>query len=1325
MSFPHGIHFFFWIGLGLLHGQFVPFGFWNRNPNPVDITIANVSVSEGDSAVFTITTSANVNQNLTVNFATANGTAVSGTHYTASTGSVVIAAGTSSATVSVPTQDLPALCQSSLQFVLNLTGSSFGTITDSQGTATITETDFPTLSIAAGPSVVEGAPAIATVSLSQSCAQDVSFRVTTTNGTATAGQDYVAQTNQLYTISAGDTSRDIAITTTDDATDEDDGETLTVTLSSPANATIAVASAVLSIDDNDAPPTLVTVSPIPILEGNSGLVRVQLSAPSARTITFDYQTANGTATSGGGDYTSITATSASIPPMQTEVLLTVTTLADAVTCEGDETFTMNLTNVTNAAFSGTPTTITILDDDLPSVTSNQPTVAEGGTVTFDVEIDFACPSNAMSFDYAAVPGSATLGSDFAATTGTITFAAGTTTLTDSFTVSTIDDGHREMEEYFSVSFHNLQYVKTPQAVPLARITDNETGVHTVKVVNAGWTTCALSSDNQIKCWGMKSTMGLPEFTLGDDPSDMGANLRTTNLGSHDGLGVITHTVQSYARSDSGGVFVLDDGRVKINTGDPTYRRTGDELGYVSLTVDGLGITPHTAKKVVGQFRHYCLVLDDDRLKCWGTNFRGKSGNGNTTATTLNDDLPYIDLGTVNGAGVTRHTVKDVAMREDAICAHLEDNRLKCWGSGEFGGLLNGSTQHFGDNPGEMGDNLPYVNLGTGRTVKKIHGSCAILDNDRVKCWGFAEGGVLGSEGTAHLGDHPAEVGDNLPYVDLGTHDGLGVTPHTAKDIVMSLRTACAILDDDRLKCWGLNWFGQLGLGDTQNRGDNPGEMGDNLPYVDLGPGRKAKKVHLISDSTYVLRDNDTLVSFGRNDLGQLGLGHTNNIGDQPGEMGINLVPVDFGSLYVTGFASDSEIAIWSAELMACFILSNGKTTCFGDPGLNDADFMHLPRKSAGDEPGELGLNMPSLNLPSGKTPVDIFGGFIHSGNHSGFCVVYSDKTFSCFGRNRVSVLGSNSLLVSQMGDNLPIQTLPSGKAPIKISTSTTASCAIDEDLNLFCWGDHFSGEFVQLNGTSIRNGSVPALVPKALVGTHRKVLDFETGESACALLDDLKVKCWGRGSESLGYGDRQARGTTPETSGDNLGYVELGSEGYPIKLTSSALHRCALFNTGKVKCWGANNAGILGVGDTDPRGDNPGEMGDSLPFVDLGTGRTAKDILAFSGEGFGTCAIRDDDSVVCWGYSYGGVLGATNGSKGSVGDAPGEMGDTLIPVDLIGSIPIQIQSEGTLVCTLSTAHEVKCWGQNGRGELGQGDMITRGENASTMGANLLPVDIQW
>ena len=112
-------------------------------------------------------------------------------------------------------------------------------------------------------------------------------------------------------------------------------------------------------------------------------------------------------------------------------------------------------------------------------------------------------------------------------------------------------------------------------------------------------------------------------------------------------------------------------------------------------------------------------------------------------------------------------------------------------------------------------------------------TCAILDNDKVKCWGLNYEGGLGYGDKNDRGELPNSMGDSLPYVDLGTGRtavaiGTAYCPGSAH--------TCAILDNDAMKCWGGGSYniGQLGYGDTTSRGDGPNEMGDNLPYVDLG-----------------------------------------------------------------------------------------------------------------------------------------------------------------------------------------------------------------------------------------------------------------------------------------------------------------------------------------------------------------------------------------------------------------------------------------------------------------------------------------------------------
>ena len=132
----------------------------------------------------------------------------------------------------------------------------------------------------------------------------------------------------------------------------------------------------------------------------------------------------------------------------------------------------------------------------------------------------------------------------------------------------------------------------------------------------------------------------------------------------------------------------------------------------------------------------------------------------------------------------------------------------------------------------MGDVLPAVDLGTGRTATAIaaggNHTCAILDTAAVKCWGENGSGQLGQGNTADRGDGPGEMGDNLAPIDLGTG-------RTATAIAAGAGHTCAILDDGEVKCWGQNGSGQLAQGDTATRGDGPGEMGDDLDPTDILP----------------------------------------------------------------------------------------------------------------------------------------------------------------------------------------------------------------------------------------------------------------------------------------------------------------------------------------------------------------------------------------------------------------------------------------------------------------------------------------------------------
>ena len=184
-------------------------------------------------------------------------------------------------------------------------------------------------------------------------------------------------------------------------------------------------------------------------------------------------------------------------------------------------------------------------------------------------------------------------------------------------------------------------------------------------------------------------------------------------------------------------------------------------------------------------------------------------------------------------------------------------RSKCWGWNANGQLGLGDTLARGYRAGEMGANLPSVDLGAEWTVVEVavgawH-TCTRLENGAaraLKCWGRNYDGQLGLGNTDHRGDVEGDMGDSLPAVQLGTN-------RSAVALALGGAHSCALLDDASVKCWGLNGesqlfgpglngdsqgcfffngHGQLGLGDTDSRGDAGGGMGDILPSVSLCRG---------------------------------------------------------------------------------------------------------------------------------------------------------------------------------------------------------------------------------------------------------------------------------------------------------------------------------------------------------------------------------------------------------------------------------------------------------------------------------------------------------
>jgi large repetitive protein len=447
----------------------------NDDPFP-GLSINNVTVTEGSAASFTVTLSTAGTQDVTLDYATADGTATAGSDYTNTTGTLTIPAGQLTGTISVPTIN-DTTPENNETFVVNLTNVNNAVVTDSQGQATLTSDDIPEVFVS-DVSIREGNAGqrslFFTVALSEPSPFTVSVSYATAPGTAMAGSDYVTTSGTLvYT--PGLLSRSVTVLTNAETVSEID-ETFFLNISGTVNGTPVIAQGRATLVNDDALPTA-TISDITVTEGNTGTTNatftVALSAVSGQPVSIRYATANGTATA-GSDYTNTTGT-LTIPAGQSSGTITVPVRGE-YDFEADETFVLNLDTPNAVTLSDTQAQATIVNDDsVATFVINDVTITEGNSGTTDAvfTVTLSNPlSNAVTVRYATSSSTARATSDFTTKSGTLTFASGETTKT--IAVPIVGETIFEADEVFFVNLTNPVGATVADAQGKGTITNDDT-----------------------------------------------------------------------------------------------------------------------------------------------------------------------------------------------------------------------------------------------------------------------------------------------------------------------------------------------------------------------------------------------------------------------------------------------------------------------------------------------------------------------------------------------------------------------------------------------------------------------------------------------------------------------------------------------------------------------------------------------------------------------------------------------------------------------------------------------------------------------------------
>jgi alpha-tubulin suppressor-like RCC1 family protein len=369
--------------------------------------------------------------------------------------------------------------------------------------------------------------------------------------------------------------------------------------------------------------------------------------------------------------------------------------------------------------------------------------------------------------------------------------------------------------------------------------------------------------------------------------------------------------------------------------------------------------------------HTCAILSSGAVRCWGANDSGQLGalpeqaiigdNANEAPNTLPGN--QVTFGTLPGGRARR--ALQVSAGGGHTCALLSDGNVRCWG----GDATNNQTLPAkSDGDIDLPGPAIAIDAGGGHT-------CALLASGQATCWGANNFGQLG------FGNRIALTTGTLPVIA-----GL----ESVREIRAGNGHTCAVLANDDLSCWGNPSTGALGAGNTA--------VADAPPLLEVNVGVGVQSIGLGSATTCAVTTTGAVRCWGNNADGILGYGHTTDIGTTENPVQASNIVLDattgqlLGGDVNLGEGVVDQIEVDTGTGYACARLGS-RLRCWGDG--NDGATGHGNELDIGDD--EQPITAGDVQFGGSRTIVAIADG--------ARCVVFSDKTITCWGRDAEGELG--------------------------------------------------------------------------------------------------------------------------------------------------------------------------------------------------------------------------------------------------------------------------------------------------------------------------------